>query len=241
MYSTVTADIAIRIARGTVRAGSLTSPLGTSALSTPAKAKRRKSETRPSFATSRPPDHARFAGETAKTPNTTRHTSGTSLATVPTSTSRAPLDAPRTFTDVKRTNTSTMTATRAKPTPAPGTSAFTACAKALATPACATVPKSQISTPLWNPRNGPKTVPTYAYGPPVIETRLPASAKHSTMSPNATAQTRYATHASDPRRAATTAGARKMPPPTVMFRMLADSERTPRVRSSARSTSPAVE
>ena len=48
---------------------------------------------------------------------------------------------------------------------------------------------AQSITPVRNPTSGPNATSTYAYSPPVSDTRLPASAKQSTMSPIATAQT----------------------------------------------------
>jgi hypothetical protein len=47
---------------------------------------------------------------------------------------------------------------------------------------------NQSKTPDPNPTNDPKATSTYAYGPPVNETRLPASAMHCTTSPIAAAQ-----------------------------------------------------
>ena len=87
----------------------------------------------------------------------------------------------------------------------------------------ASVMPTQSSTPDTNPTNGPNAVSTYAYGPPVIDTRLPASAKQRTMSPIATVQARYASGAAAPTSAATPEGRRKMPPPIVTFTIPAAS------------------
>ena len=69
--------------------------------------------------------------------------------------------------------------------------------------------------------------PTYAYGPPVSETRLPAFAMQVTIRPMAIAQTRYATGAAAPSEPATIAGRRKIPPPIVMLMMPAASPNVP--------------
>ena len=66
--------------------------------------------------------------------------------------------------------------------------------------------RPRAARPTTKPTNGPNAVSTYAYGPPVIDTRLPASAKQSTMSPIATVQTRYASGAAAPSSAATPDG-----------------------------------
>ena len=64
------------------------------------------------------------------------------------------------------------------------------------------------------------------------ETRLPASAMHRTMSPIATAQSRYASGAVAPSGAAMSAGSRKIPPPIVTLTMLAASANVPIERTS---------
>ena len=71
-----------------------------------------------------------------------------------------------------------------------GTSRPTLDASTVDTAAVANVPSIHNSTPEMKPAYPPNAVPTYAYGPPVSDTRLPASAMHSTISPIATAQTR---------------------------------------------------
>ena len=65
----------------------------------------------------------------------------------------------------------------------------------------------------------------------VIDTRLPASAKQSTMSAIDAAQTRYANGAAAPSVAATPEGRRKMPPPIVTFTMPAARPHTPIART----------
>src|SRR5204863_3240416 len=87
------------------------------------------------------------------------------------------------------------------------------------------------------PAKPPNARSTYAYGPPVSDTRLPASAKQRTTKVMATAQVMYATGAAAPKRPVNSAepGARKMPPPTVMLTMLAASPQTPSARIRPRS------
>src|ERR1700730_14464299 len=85
--------------------------------------------------------------------------------------------------------------------------------------------------------NGPNATPTYAYRPPVSDTRLPADAKHVTISAINTAHTMYASGAAVPRLAATVAGSTKIPAPIVTLTMLAVSRRTPIARTSPSSLS----
>src|SRR5213079_1671431 len=86
----------------------------------------------------------------------------------------------------------------------------------------------------------PNATSTYAYNPPVSDTRLPASAKHSTMRPIAIAQTTYAIGAAAPSAPAAAAGRRKMPPPTVMLRILAARPHVPNARTRDRSLVPRI-
>ena len=140
------------------------------------------------------------------TPNRTKTPSGRSFATVATSMRRAPCRTPRRLTAAKNAKTARIITVCATPVPIPGKNALIPFTKPFAMAACACAASSQRSTPLRYPTKGPKTVPTYAYGPPVSFTRLPASAKQSTMSPKATAQTRYASHAAEPSPPAMIAG-----------------------------------
>ncbi len=138
--------MASRIARGTVRAGFVTSPLGTSALSMPLNAKTSTMDVRPTLAIDGRAGHTRFAGCIANSPTTTKSSRGSSLATVAISITRAPCRTPRVFTKASRPNTPTITTARANPMPAPGTSALIACANRLATAACAIVPSIHSRT-----------------------------------------------------------------------------------------------
>src|SRR6185295_13699740 len=119
--------------------------------------------------------------------------------------------------------------------PSPGASASSESPKKVVTAESASVMQTHSSTPQTKPTNGPKAVSMYAYGPPVIDTRLPASAKQRTISPIASVHTRYASGAAGPTAAATPAGSRKIPPPTVTFTIPAASPHVPITRASPRS------
>src|SRR5439155_1797082 len=144
---------------------------------------------------------------------------------------------PRTFTAASSEKSAASSSARPGPAPAAGQTTPTDPANALATDATANDAMSQNRTPARKPTNGPNATSTYAYRPPVSETRLPADAKHNTISAISIAQTTYATGAAGPRRSATTAGSTKMPAPIVTLTMLAVSRRTPIARTSAASAS----
>src|SRR5262245_12945764 len=222
----------MKIARGTVCDGFRTSPLGTSADSTPRNAKMRTVEARATSPTAGGVVQARFAPLTAKTPTTMSSRSGRSFATVITETKRLAPRIPAMFKPARQIRTTDNTAFRATPVAIAGTSAPSASAKNEETAAVATQMPAHSSTPVRNPTNGPNATSTYAYRPPVSETRLPASAKHSTMRPIATAQTTYAMGAAGPSVAAAPAGSRKIPPPTVRLTMLAARPQIPSARTS---------
>jgi hypothetical protein len=86
---------------------------------------------------------------------------------------------------------------------------------AVITAAAANQPVVNIRQPATKPIIGPRAVSTYAYAPPVDDTRLPDSAKHSTTSPMTIAQVTYASGAALPRPITANAGSEKMPLPTV--------------------------
>ena len=102
----------MKSARGTVRAGCDTSPLGTSATSTPTKAKINRIAVRPTAAAGGRTLTARCSGRTNQTPMTISTPSGTSFATVTASTRRAPGVTPRTFTAASPPNSIATMATR---------------------------------------------------------------------------------------------------------------------------------
>jgi len=72
----------------------------------------------------------------------------------------------------------------------PATSVAAEAARSEATAAAAPSALTTLSAPVRNPASGPRAASTYAYGPPLADTRLPASAKHNTMSAMTAAQTR---------------------------------------------------
>ena len=95
-------------------------------------------------------------------------------------------------------------ATRRPVAPSAGTSASSESAKKVAHRGQRQRDRRPRAAPrTTNPTNGPNAVSTYAYGPPVIDTRLPASAKQSTMSPMTSVHARYASGAAAPNAAAT--------------------------------------
>src|SRR4051812_44478129 len=109
----------------------------------------------------------------------------------------------------------------------PGARATSESAKKDDTAESANVIPTQRSAPQTNPTKGPNAVSTYAYGPPVMLTRLPASAKQMTINAITSVQTRYASGAAAPSEAATPEGRRNTPPPTVTLTMLAASPQRP--------------
>src|SRR5260221_2872575 len=127
----------MKSARGTVRAGSGTSPLGTSGTSTPRNAKIRRMQVRPSVETDGAPGHCTKAGFTNQRPAHTRTTSGSSFATVTVSTSLAPNVTPRTLIAARTANTAASSSARAPGVDAGDQTAATDPANALATDATA--------------------------------------------------------------------------------------------------------
>src|SRR4051812_45593252 len=98
---------------------------------------------------------------------------------------------------------------------APGESFTTEGAKREKSPAAEDVTGDKSKKPTSNTTKGPNAASTYAYGPPVASTRLPASAKHITTRPITIAQVRYASGAAAPSCRTANAGSAKMPLPTV--------------------------
>ena len=86
---------AMKMARGTVRAGALTSPLGTSATSTPTNAKSSWRTLLPRASPRGQPGQANASGRKKKIPATMKIISGASLIRVIVSTVRAPIPTPR--------------------------------------------------------------------------------------------------------------------------------------------------
>ena len=152
--------MASAMARGTVRAVSFTSPLGTSAVSTPANAKTSSSDVR---ATSPAAGHAvttRCSPRIANSPPMAMSKRGTSLATVAMVFRRAPSATPRAFTIAHSANVTTSTIVSAPPSA--GTSVVTLAANTVATAAVAKRPSSHSMTPARKPAYGPSATPMYA-------------------------------------------------------------------------------
>src|SRR5512138_1269505 len=217
----------MKIARGTVRAGSRTSPLGASAVSMPRNAKISTIDARPTLAAAGAPLHARFSRRTAANPTTMSSSNGSSFATIISALKRLAPRTPATFSAPSAARIATSAIVLADPVPSAGIAAASASAKNDETAAVATVMPAHSVAPVMNPTNGPKATSTYAYNPPVSETLLPASAKHMTINPIATAQTTYATGAAAPSAPAAAEGRRKIPPPIVTLTMPADRPQTP--------------
>jgi hypothetical protein len=232
--------MARKIARGTVRAGSRTSPLGTNAASIPANAKMRKIDARESSETLGASFHRRFAGSMAKSPPTIRSSNGASFTTADATFTRAPSRTPTTFAAARRTRTVTSSAARPALLPTAGIRRAALSVKIVATAANATVPVNHRSTPMRYPVNGPNATSTYAYGPPVVATRLAASARQRTMRPIASAHTTYASGAAAPSRPVTSGldGTRKIPPPIVILTIAAATDQVPSARMSWASPAP---
>ena len=153
-------SIASAMARGTVRAVSRTSPLGTSADSTPAKANTRSSDVRATSAADGQTVTVRCSPRTRNRPPTAMSSSGSSLATVATAFSRAPRATPRMFTSDQNPNVTSSTA--GCHGASAGTSCPTLAANTVATAAVANRPSIHSMTPERNAAYGPSAAPTYA-------------------------------------------------------------------------------
>src|SRR6266508_1529492 len=190
MYSTPTPVTPSAIARGTARAASRTSPLTCSADSIPKKANIRSSPDAPRRESDGNDPNARFSARTGDRPNTTNAMSGSTFATVATPLTRDPSAAPRMLTIARLVITAMRSTARSTLPPRPGASPREASANTVETAHIASVTPSQSSTPHRYPAYGPNAASTYAYGPPLWGTRLPASAMQRATSVVATAHTR---------------------------------------------------
>src|SRR2546428_3335040 len=101
---------------------------------------------------------------------------------------RAPGSAPRTLTTASSANSPISSSVRAMGLPATGHNTATDAVNALATDADANVALNRYSTPPRKPTNGPNATSTYAYSPPVSDTRLPAEAMQVTINAISAAQ-----------------------------------------------------
>src|SRR5436190_6505598 len=192
---------------------------------------------RPTAATVGIGDHTRYSPRTDQMPAPMNSASGASFAIVTTVTSRAPTVTPRTFAAATVANSRASSALRATGAWSGAHRAPIDPANALATDAEANAAISEYSMPARNATNGPNATSTYAYSPPVNDTRLPAAAKQETISAINPAHTMYAIGAAAPSPPATNAGSTKMPAPIVTLTMLAVRSRTPMARTSPESGS----
>ena len=151
--------IASAMARGTVRAVSRTSPLGTRAHSIPANAKISSSDVRATSPAEGMAAIRRLSVSMKKSPPIATSSSGSSFATVAIEFSRTPSDTPRRLISVQNPNATTrMPISIMRPASA-GTSSPRLAAKTVDTAAVANVPNIHRSTPDRKPANGPKAVP----------------------------------------------------------------------------------
>ncbi len=126
-------------ARGTVRAGSRTSPLGTSAISRPTNAKISKIDVLPMLDADGSPGQRRYSALTDQRPTPTKISSGSSFRSAVASTSLTAGLTPRTLMAARAANRPTMIKPRPTADSAGGQSAPIDPANALATDATANV------------------------------------------------------------------------------------------------------
>ena len=137
-------------ARGIVRAGSRTSPLGTRAISMPAKAKINVIDAAP-IRSGDAHSIARCSGFTQRSPAAVSTSSGSSLATVMTSIRRAPMATPRTLTQANVPNTRPRPSALRMDVLRAGAIRATDAARALATDAAASRQANHTRNPVRNP------------------------------------------------------------------------------------------
>ena len=152
--------MAVKMARGTVRAGSRTSPLGTSALSMPLKAKMRRMDVRVRVPADGTSAMARFSPLMKNTPTATSSSNGASLAAVAMVFNRLPYRTPMIFTPPVSAKAVMSTSARSSGEAKAGMSAATLSANTPLTAATAVVPSSQSMTPARKPMYGPKASST---------------------------------------------------------------------------------
>ena len=197
-----------------MRAGFFTSPLGTVAPSMPENAKMMMPAVLSTVLAAGTVVQARWLVSMKNTPMPTNTSSGTSFTTVIVSSKRAPVRTPRMLSVTRIVTTITINTCVTHPG-VPLVSARSERTTAVITAAAANQPVVNTRQPATNPIIGPRAVSTYAYAPPVEDTRLPDSAKHSTTRPITIAHATYASGAALPRPITANAGSEKMPLPTV--------------------------
>src|ERR671910_3894446 len=204
-YSSVAAPSASRIARGTVRAGFFTSPLGMVAPSMPENAKMMMPAVLSTVLAAGTDAQTRLLVSMKNTPTPTNTSNGTSFTMVIVSSNRAPVRMPRMLSVTRIATTVTINTGVTQPG-VPLVSARIERTMAVITAAAANHPVVNIRQPATKPIIGPSAVSTYAYAPPVDDTRLPDSAKHSTTRPMTIAPVTYASGAALPRPITANAG-----------------------------------
>src|SRR6476646_5657093 len=134
-------------ARGTVRAGFFTSPLGTSATSTPTNAKIRSSEVLPSADAEAGAVQLTLPPRSAPNPAITKTPSGNSFAIVAMATNPTPRTTPAIWTTASDAKSAPSRSVRTVPAANAGKTMPTDPANALATDATANDAISQYNTP----------------------------------------------------------------------------------------------
>src|SRR5262249_33748152 len=124
----------------------------------------------------------RYSGRMNQMPTATSTIRGNSFATVAVSTRPTPRRTPRTLIAASAAKRITVSIAGPIGVCTAGQSAPTDPANALVTDADANVAIRKYRTPARNPMNVPRATSTYAYRPPVSDTRLPAAAKQQTIS-----------------------------------------------------------
>src|SRR4030095_12900233 len=157
---------------------------------------------------------ARLLVSMKNTPTRMNTSNGTNFRTVIVWSKRAPLRTPR-ILSVTRIATQVTINTCVTQPGAPLVSARSERTTAVIAAAAANQPVVNTRHPATNPAIGPSAVSTYAYAPPVDDTRLPDSAKHSTTSAITIAHAPYAQPRAPPSPITANAGNEKIPLPTV--------------------------
>src|SRR6185436_344752 len=158
---------------------------------------------------------ARLLVSMKNTPTMMNTSNGTSFTTVIVWSKRAPLRTPRILSVTRIATQATINTCVTQAGAPPLVSARSERTTAVIAAAAANQPVVNTRHPATNPAIGPSAVSTYAYAPPVDETRLPDSAKHSTTSAITIAHATYASGRPPPRPITANAGSEKMPLPTV--------------------------
>ncbi len=159
-YITVTVAMARKIARGTVRATSRTSPLGARAISIPAKANTSRIDVREMAAAGGRSVQRRRAGSMKNGPAARRTSRGTTFTAVAAVLNRVPSFTPKTWRALSAMKTATRNTADPSRPPAMGASCPALAANTVARAAVANVHSIQNTTPARKPTKGPNAVST---------------------------------------------------------------------------------